>query len=616
MSTKSRFGLTAKILLGTVVAIGAIVLLFDWNWLRHPVEHYITGKSHREVRIGHLDVDLNLSLEPTVKVRDLHIENAEWADKRPFINAAQADFTFSLRSVWEGRPVISKLVLVDAELDMERQADGSRNYRLIHPEYRGPGKVKLQSLEAHNTTIRFVRRDVKLDMTASASPAQARGDKQPDAEHPTRVRFKGEFAGAPFEGDVDTGALLTFLDTGIDVAIRGSATAGKSRLEVDGKVADLFDPSAIDGDIHVSGTSLANLHPLLRAKLPASRPYDLKAHLKQTAENTSFAKLRAKIGGTDLAGDLTLIRGKDKPTLKVELHSESADLDDIGPLIGQPAAAPNKAAADDVEAEGEGADGKAVAKADKKDAPPKRIFSDRKFDGERLNKLDAHVGFDAKKFRASKWPALQSVRVTADLAGGVLKLSPIDLGVAGGHVTGRFTFDGNKKPLAADAKVELKGVRVEQLLAGLSKKSKAAGPLQGHVELKGQGNSIAAIAASASGPAEIDLVGGDISNLVDAGIGLNAGKAARLLITGDKIISVNDAKVAFNFDKGQGTSKSILLDTEQTHTEGQGNIDLRAETFDITLTPHPKKPGILRLHSSIRVHGPIREPKIALAKNP
>ena len=71
MSTPSRFGLAAKILLGTVVAIGAIVLLFDWNWLSHPVEHYITEKSHREVRIGHLDVDLNFSLEPTVKVRDL-----------------------------------------------------------------------------------------------------------------------------------------------------------------------------------------------------------------------------------------------------------------------------------------------------------------------------------------------------------------------------------------------------------------------------------------------------------------------------------------------------------------------------------------------------------------
>ena len=614
MSTPSRFGLAAKILLGTVVAIGAIVLLFDWNWLSHPVEHYITEKSHREVRIGHLDVDLNFSLEPTVKVRDLYIENAGWADKRPFINAARADFTFSLRSVWEGRPVISKLVLVDAELDMERQADGTRNFRLINPDYRGPGKVKLQSLEAHNTTVRFVRRDVKLDVTASASPAQARGDKQPDVEHPTRVRFKGEFAGAPFEGDVDTGALLTFLDTGIDVAIRGFATAGKSRLEVDGRIADLFDPSAIDGDIHVSGTSLANLHPLLRTKLPASRPYDVKAHLKQTAENTSFAKLRGKIGGTDLAGDLTLIRGKDKPTLKVELRSEFADLDDIGPLIGQHTAARAKAAVADPDEDN--ADEKSSGKADKKATPLKRIFSARKFDGERLTKLDAHVSFDAKKFRASKWPALQSVRVTADLAGGVLKLAPVDLGVADGHVTGRFTFDGNKKPLAADAKIELKGVRVEQLLAGLSKKSKAAGPLQGRVELKGQGNSIAAIAASASGPAEIDLVDGDISNLVDAGIGLNAGKAARLLITGDKVINVNDAKVAFDFEKGQGTSKSILLDTEQTHTEGQGNIDLRAETFDITLTPHPKKPGILRLHSSIRVHGPIREPKIALAKNP
>ena len=48
-----------------------------------------------------------------------------------------ASFTFSLRGVWEGRPVISRLVLHDAEVSLERQADGLRNWRLRIPAIAG-----------------------------------------------------------------------------------------------------------------------------------------------------------------------------------------------------------------------------------------------------------------------------------------------------------------------------------------------------------------------------------------------------------------------------------------------------------------------------------------------
>ena len=137
------FSRTTGVLLGILVALGVVGALFDWNWFRHPLERYLSESSHREVRIGDLHVDLGWSLEPTVRVRDVFIENASWADKRPAAVAGEASFTFSLKSLWEGRPVISRLVLMDAQLDLERQADGLRNWRLRHPEDRGPGQIKV-----------------------------------------------------------------------------------------------------------------------------------------------------------------------------------------------------------------------------------------------------------------------------------------------------------------------------------------------------------------------------------------------------------------------------------------------------------------------------------------
>ena len=78
-----KFGRTADVLLGLLAVVAVVAALFDWNWLRHPLERYLVERSHREVRIGDLHVDVGFSLEPTVRLRDVYVENAPWADKRP-----------------------------------------------------------------------------------------------------------------------------------------------------------------------------------------------------------------------------------------------------------------------------------------------------------------------------------------------------------------------------------------------------------------------------------------------------------------------------------------------------------------------------------------------------
>jgi uncharacterized protein involved in outer membrane biogenesis len=597
-----------------------VVALFDWNWLRHPLERYLMDRSHREVRIGDLHVDIGFSLEPTVRVRDVYIENAPWADKRPTAVAGEASFTFSLKSVWERRPVISRLVLIDADVDMERQADGLRNWRLRNPEDRGPGRVKVLRLEPHRTTIRFVRRDVDLEVTAAASSSETGSeDLKPDAAHPTRIDFKGEFGGTSFSGEVLTGELLTFLETGESFLMRGHAAAGKSRLYVDGTIADLFNPSAIDAKVRVTGPSMAKLGPFFRISLPASRPYEFESHFRLKEDETSLSEVRGKLGNSDIAGDISVDRSKERPILSAALQSESADLSDFGSLVGGGHSSEKTAPRPADEEKASPDEAGPTAKNSGPDIPepgtPGRLFPNREFDVERLKTIDAHVTLNAKKLKAAGLPALESLRVTADLNDGVLVLKPIDIGLAGGHVVGMLTFDGKQGPLSSHAKMKVIDVRLDELLAGLPKGAQSAGPLNGHVDLKGQGNSVAKILASSSGSMAVFMEGGGISNLLDAKLGLNRGKVLRLLITGDRDIGINNAAVAFDFEKGMGTSTAILLDTDQTHTEGKGVIDLRDETVDVLLTPHPKKPGILSRRSSIHVQGSFRQPTYSIVKN-
>ncbi|MEO6743066.1 MAG: AsmA family protein, partial [Caldimonas sp.] len=255
------------------VALVALALVFDWNWFRPRLEQYLAEKSHRSVRIGDLHVSLSAALDPTLRLRRVRIDNAAWADARPLIDAGELQATFLLSSLIDRRPVISRLVLIDADVDLERQADGLRNWRLIHPEDRGPTRVRLMSIEAIRSKIRFAHRGLELDVQTAASPAE-----NPQPPFTTRVAFEGTYREAPFAGEVETGPELTFLETGRSFPLRGHAVSSGARLEVDGEATDLFALAGIDANVTLRSPSLAPLTPLL-GKVPAAPPLEFGGRL-------------------------------------------------------------------------------------------------------------------------------------------------------------------------------------------------------------------------------------------------------------------------------------------------------------------------------------------------
>jgi len=55
-----------------------------------------------------------------------------------------------------------------------------------------------------------------------------------------------------------------------------------------------------------------------------------------------------------------------------------------------------------------------------------------------------------------------------------------------------------------------------------------------------------------------------------------------------------------------------VLDTEQTRTVGVATIDVRAENWQLLLTPQPKNPGLFTRRASIRVDGTFRQAKVSI----
>jgi uncharacterized protein involved in outer membrane biogenesis len=577
--------------------------VFDWNWVRPGIERYLSHTSQRRVHFDSLQVRFSSTLAPTVILRGVEIENAPWAARRPFARVGEVRFVFdTLRTLFDDdQSVVSHLILIDADVDLERQADGLRNWRLRKPEYRGPGKYKVLRLEARNSRIRFVNREIGLDLEASsaAAPPAAAGAAGPPL--PSRIRFSGHYAGTPFDGDLLTANELSLQETGEFFPLRGTGSADGARLELDGRIADFFRVGALDAQARISGTSLRGLSPFVRTALPASPPFRAAGRLRISQTRYALEDFHGTLGESDLAGSASLSRKAERRHWDAQLRSRQLRWADL------------RALADGSPVVQGGAEARSGNTAAHRVTPADHVLPRQPWPVARLRAEDGQLRLEVARFVVPAFPALQSLEARAQLKDGVLTVAPFDLGIAGGHATGQVSFDATRAPAVASVRLQARQLSLESLTASYPAAS-AGGALGAHLELSGVGDSLAALLASAGGSLVATVENGRISNLLDAKLGLNGGKLLWLKLAGDRSIALRCATVALDFRAGVGRSRSLLLDSDQTRVNGSAIIDLRQEHFDLLLRPQAKQGRVFALGSAIHASGSFRQAGFEITK--
>ena len=576
-----------------------LALAFDWNWLRGPLEGYLSERSRRTVRLAHLDVSFADPLHPTVHLRGVHIDNAPWAaSPRPMAQVAQASFNFSLPSALKSHWIISRLVLDNADVDLEIAADGRRNWRLREPDARGRGRLRVLDLEARNSRIRFVHGGIGLEVQFDATPLPAPVPGALPADPlVTGIDFHGRYEGRAFAGRAETSRSITFRETDRFFALKGWFKSGKTRLEADGVASDVLHGSALRGKLGAKGPSLALLRPFVHAPLPASRAYAIDAELTKEKTEYAFARVRAEIGETDIRGEVTYEPRQPRPLLSAKLHSKVGHLSDLASLAGFENAAGEKSAP-------------ATTARPGADRPPRqeaRLFSPHPWRAERLRGFDTQLDFRVERLVSPRLPALRSLAFSGRLIDGALELDPVELGVGGGRLAGRLALDARQAPPAASADLALKGVRLEQLLPELPPEKRVAGVLDGELRLESRGDSFAALMDHAAGRLEARVRQGSVASWLEARMALDGGKILRAVVSGRDPIPIRCAALAFDFQEGRGRSRMLAIDTERMQLAGAGSIDLGRERIDLLLTPRVKQGGALALRKSIKVQGSLRD---------
>lgn len=577
-----------------LVALGVLavlsLLVADVNWLRPAVVRYLEHKSGREIQVGDLQVRLDAQWQPVVRLRDLRVANAPWATgSRPFIVAREARFTFDWATLFSDLRVMREMHLVEADIDLQRQPDGLRNWRLTRPDDRGAARMRIRRLQAERSRLTLDHRGLGLVLEATSAPLAT-----PQAGLTQRIDFRGRFGGAGWQGHADTGPVLSMVDTGERFALRGEARSGDTALTLQGQVADLMQLSALDAQVQLRGETLAALQPFLpRAQWPASRPYRFDGRLVRDGTAWAAHAARLQLGRSDLAGEARYTparwRREGRASLQATLTSERLRLDDLPSRHG-------------------------IATLAAAARPPSatRVLPQRELPLGPLRSLDARLSLQVAAFEAPKWPAAQQLQATATLDDGAVQVRLLRGELAGGHWQGRFALDTRAGQPEAELQLQARKVELSQLWPALSREPGVQWPsADGELRIRTQGETLAHWWRGIDGRLDLDFTGGSLPKKLDARLGLHTGRMLSALVSGDKPVPIRCGAVSLAFSGGVGRTRELVLETERTQVNGTGSVHLADESWAVVLTPQAHG-GVLP--ASIIAQGTFRGMKVELAQ--
>jgi uncharacterized protein involved in outer membrane biogenesis len=626
--TRRLLGITLAVLL--VLGVGAVALAEHRGWpmLRAPLERSLTDAAGVPVRLGG-NFRLDLVTGSRIAVQELYVGAADGVEVPHLVNARDVAIDWRWADLWHwwrGTAPLTFTGLSAAMLDahLVRLADGRASWRLgarrpaERAEDGGQGIPRVHSLALQRGLLQWrdARMNTELDVAVAGGDSAAGGDAAG-----YRAQIKGRYRDLPLDLEVHSGGVLPLLAATAEsgetppLKVRVQGLAGAARVAFDGSAAALLQARRLDGNIRISGPSLAQVAGPFGLTLPQTPAFSLSGRLLHDgASRWSLTGTQARIGSSAFGGDFELDRNAQPPHLKAQVRGSRLALRDLGPAVGVGAAA-------------------AAAK--------KRVLPERPFELTALRAMDAdaNLAFDELDFDSEALGAFRQVRAQLRLDKGVLQLTPFSAQVAGGQVRGTSRLDGTQVPARWVAKLDLQHIDIAGWVRGVRKgdaapppkdaaklakerrqarqqgdapRSYITGVLDVDIDAQGTGVSTASILGSLDGTARVRLRDGTLSHLVTEGAGLDIAQALGVAMSGDEALPLRCGLLDLKMKDGRvDVSRGVLDNRDSTILIG-GRLSLRDESLELVARARPKDATFASLRSPVTVTGPFNAPRVGI----
>ena len=562
---------------GTVAVLFVVIALFftfGLNLLKGPITRAVSNSLGRELVI---EGDLRPVwswVHPRLRAEGVRFANADWGKADYLLNAEAVEASISVLPLLAGRLVLPDVHLQGAELSLEQDADGRKNWILKEePEdQKKESRLFVKLLTVNQGRLHWEDAWREHSFVADLSTDD------------TGISFTGEgtYSGMPLKAKGHAGQVLAIRDVNTPFPINAEIKIGDTAATLEGTLTGLVGFKGIDLKIkQLSGKTMEDLYWIIGLALPDSSPYKLSGRLLRTDGMWRFENFAGKVGESDLAGTLQVDTGGERPYMHGDLVSKVLNFADLGPLVGtnQPR-------------EGGG------------------VLPDAPFNVERWESLDSDIRLRAGTIKRPEQLPIEKLSTHWQLRDKVLSLDPLEFGIAGGKLAGTIKVDGNRDPVRGSINMRVRQLQLAKLFPTVKQAQGSIGDLNGLVELTGTGASVGELLGSSNGKIGIYMDGGKISRFMMELIALQLWDAARIKLKGDEEIDIRCAIADFGVKGGVAQANAFVFDTAVVNVGGSGTINLKNEEMDLQLKPEPKDRGIGSLRTPLHVKGTFGHPNV------
>lgn len=608
MSRAIKALLWSSIGVTTAVAICMSVLLhFDWNqakpWLSARVSE-ATGRSfaiNGDLKLGwHGSQDGRTGWRhwipwPHLSAQDVTLSNPDWATAAPHTaTIRRINFSIDPLPLLDKKIVIPTLLLEQPTLTLERARDGKNNWSVTSNQ--NGWQLVLKQLVMNKGAVRYVDAIKHADLKAEIESL----DQDASSEYGIGWTASGWFNGARVKAHGKTGNVLSLQEETRPFPLEAHVHTGKTDIDAEGTLTEPKQLAALDVRLKLSGASMAHLYRLTGIVLPETPRYSTTGRLigilNRQGGSWTYDKFSGRVGSSDLSGSLHYVAHQPRPLLTGTLVSTTLHFKDLAPLIG--------------------ADSNS-GKIDRDAAPVQpanKILPVERFKTERWNSIDADVKFTGGRIIRDKDLPIDNLVTEIHLRDGVMTLTPLNFGVAGGNLVSNIKFDGHNHIIKAEMKISARHIKLKQLFPTFQPMQASLGEINGDARLSATGNSVATMLGSSNGEVKALINQGTISKLLLEQMGLNIGNVIMTKLFGDKQVRLRCMAGDFSVTNGLMQTRTFVVDTDDASLGIDGQINLMQERLNLTIHPDSKKLRLISLRAPLYVNGTFQNPEVRIDK--
>jgi uncharacterized protein involved in outer membrane biogenesis len=554
------------------------------------------------------DASIDWGRVTRIDLAGVKVANVAWAHQENFLEAEKLSADIEIWPLLRGEVKLPRLALVAPRLHLEKQSDGTVNWSFgaqpvvnqaaetMAPEERDEMPA-FDFVEISDGTLQY--RDDARKLLIDGELSLATGE----AEGKEAVKFtgKGTLEERPLSVAFRGGSFVMLKNSDKPYPLKLAVKFGATEVALEGTMQDPIAFEGTDLKLDLKGPDLAEVFPVLGVPAPPTPPYHLAGQLQRDGEVWSFRQFNGTVGDSDLAGEVRIDYGPERPKLDADLVSRVLDFDDLGPLVGATPDTDETAS-------------KAQEKAARELAQSDNIFPDMPLNFSKLKVMDMDVKLTAKEVRSESYLAVTSLKGHVVIENGVARLEPFELGLAEGVVNGRIKLDATAEPAAISTDLGLRQLNLGTFFEESPYFDATDGRIDGRVKLAGRGSSLAEVMGGADGDLRLVMHGGSVSWLLVELIGLDLGQALILYVTEDNRIPIKCAAGKIDVQQGVAEMAPVVVDTTDSILYFSGKTDLRQQTVTLQVEADAKDFSLVDIDAPLLVSGKIRDPRISLGK--